>query len=100
VCYSTPCSTGKHTGSVEDLNVKFNGGLVALGGALYLLGAATFYYRVPERLIPHVFDYWGNSHQLFHIMVLAGCLCHYAAFRGNMDWWHGVYLEPHARLPS
>ena len=32
--------------------------------------------RVPERLFPGRCDLWGQSHQIFHILVVAGALAH------------------------
>ena len=32
--------------------------------------------RVPERLFPGRCDLWGQSHQIFHVLVVAGALAH------------------------
>ena len=40
-------------------------------GALYVIGAATFAARIPERWAPGKFDIWGHSHQLFHVAIVA-----------------------------
>jgi len=36
---------------------------------LYLSGAAIYVTRIPERYWPGVFDIWGASHQIFHVVV-------------------------------
>ena len=33
--------------------------------------------RIPERLAPGVFDIWFQSHQLFHVFVVAAACVHY-----------------------
>ncbi|KAF1978666.1 HlyIII-domain-containing protein [Bimuria novae-zelandiae CBS 107.79] len=49
---------------------------VLLQGALYILGAAIYAFRVPERLWPGRFDIWGSSHQIFHVLVVAAAGVH------------------------
>ena len=34
--------------------------------------------RIPERLKPEMFDVWGASHQILHVMVLLGVTSHIA----------------------
>ena len=41
--------------------------------------------RIPESLSPGTFDYFGSSHQIFHVFVLVGAWCQYCALRG-MVW--------------
>jgi len=33
--------------------------------------------RIPERLAPGLFDIWFQSHQLFHVFVVAAACVHY-----------------------
>jgi hypothetical protein len=33
--------------------------------------------RIPERLAPGLFDIWFQSHQLFHVFVVAAACIHY-----------------------
>ncbi|MBN3316544.1 PAQR4 protein, partial [Atractosteus spatula] len=42
--------------------------------ALALLGGIINVSRVPERLRPGRFDYWGNSHQIMHVLVVGSIL--------------------------
>lgn len=52
----------------------------------YLLGAALYMCRIPERFLPGKCDIWFSSHQLFHICVFAGCLVHYVITLRLFDW--------------
>ncbi|XP_043707988.1 heptahelical transmembrane protein 2 [Telopea speciosissima] len=45
----------------------------------YATGAAFYVSRIPERWHPGKFDIAGHSHQIFHVLVVAGALAHYAA---------------------
>ncbi len=48
-----------------------------LGGLFYIVGAVIYILRIPERFKPGLFDYIGNSHNIFHLFVLLGVACHY-----------------------
>ncbi|CAF1361484.1 unnamed protein product [Adineta ricciae] len=48
-----------------------------LVAALYVTGACIYAARIPERLAPGAFDIWFQSHQLFHIFVVAAACVHY-----------------------
>src|SRR5439155_24722670 len=48
-------------------------GLLALGGAFYSAGAAVYAFRRPDPA-PEVFGY----HEVFHALVVAAALSHYA----------------------
>lgn len=50
------------------------------------LGAAIFALRVPERWYPGAFDLAFNSHQLFHLCVVAAALVHYRGVRTLLTW--------------
>ncbi|XP_068654477.1 heptahelical transmembrane protein 4-like isoform X1 [Aristolochia californica] len=57
-----------------------------LMGALYGLGALVYATRIPERWMPGKFDIAGHSHQLFHILVVAGAYTHYRAGLVYLKW--------------
>eukprot|EP01138_Halocafeteria_seosinensis_P001894 gb/GECG01001940.1/.p1 GENE.gb/GECG01001940.1/~~gb/GECG01001940.1/.p1 ORF type:complete len:358 (+),score=20.86 gb/GECG01001940.1/:1-1074(+) len=45
----------------------------AIAFAIFTFGGiAVFKSKAPERLFPNVFDYVGNSHQLWHILYIVG----------------------------
>ena len=55
-------------------------------GAAYLGGVAVYATRVPERWMPGRFDLAGHSHQLFHVLVIAGAYAHYLAGLVYLGW--------------
>ncbi|KAF3439074.1 hypothetical protein FNV43_RR17349 [Rhamnella rubrinervis] len=61
-------------------------GYEILMGALYGMGALVYATRIPERWMPGKFDIAGHSHQLFHILVVAGAYAHYRAGLVYLKW--------------
>lgn len=57
-----------------------------LMGALYGLGAIFYATQIPERWLPGRFDIAGHSHQIFHLLVIAGAFTHYQAGRLYLQW--------------
>ncbi|EFO22180.1 adiponectin receptor 1b [Loa loa] len=47
-----------------------------LMGILYITGAVLYATRTPEKCFPGKFDLWLQSHQLFHMFVVAAALVH------------------------
>ena len=39
---------------------------------LYIIGALLYGFKIPERMAPGYFDYFGNSHNLMHIITAMG----------------------------
>lgn len=60
--------------------------LDAAMGATYLGGAAIYALRIPERFKPGKFDYVFNSHQVFHVAVVAAALMHYHSVLHLIEW--------------
>ncbi|KAH0449873.1 hypothetical protein IEQ34_020565 [Dendrobium chrysotoxum] len=52
----------------------------------YLVGTAFYVSRVPEKWRPGRFDMAGHSHQIFHVLVVAGALAHYVAAQLFLEW--------------
>ncbi|OZC10564.1 hypothetical protein X798_02313 [Onchocerca flexuosa] len=48
-----------------------------LMGFLYITGAVLYATRTPEKCFPGKFDLWLQSHQLFHMFVIAAALVHF-----------------------
>ena len=46
---------------------------------VYLTGAVIYALKLPEKLVPGWFDYFGGSHNIWHASVLGGILFHYSA---------------------
>ncbi|KAI9686898.1 MAG: hypothetical protein M1822_002651 [Bathelium mastoideum] len=66
---------------------------VVLQGLLYVLGAAIYALRVPERWGPGQFDIWCNSHQIFHMLVLCAAAAHLVGLLKAFDCRHSVALD-------
>ncbi|KAH1082477.1 hypothetical protein J1N35_022238 [Gossypium stocksii] len=61
-------------------------GYEVLMGLFYGIGALVYATRIPERWMPGKFDIAGHSHQLFHILVVAGAYTHYRAGLVYLKW--------------
>ncbi|XP_010531306.1 PREDICTED: heptahelical transmembrane protein 4 [Tarenaya hassleriana] len=61
-------------------------GYEVLMGLLYGIGALVYATRIPERWMPGKFDIAGHSHQLFHVLVVAGAYTHYRAGLVYLKW--------------
>lgn len=46
--------------------------------------------RWPERSNPGLYDIWGSSHQLFHILVLMAAASHLKGLLVAFDHRHGI----------
>jgi adiponectin receptor len=57
-------------------------------GALYILGAAIYAARVPEKWSPGRFDIWGSSHQIFHVLVVMAAATHLVGLVKAFDHEH------------
>ena len=53
-----------------------------LGGISYVVGALFYILRIPEKIFPGKFDFFGASHQIFHVLVFFGAFFH---FIGSLD---------------
>lgn len=57
-----------------------------LEGIVYGLGAFFFASRVPESIWPGRFDICFSSHQIFHILVVAGAIIHLMGVWDSLRW--------------
>ncbi|KAK1339667.1 hypothetical protein QTO34_018221 [Cnephaeus nilssonii] len=48
-----------------------------LMAVMYITGAGLFAARIPERFCPGKFDIWFQSHQIFHVLVVAAAFVHF-----------------------
>ncbi|XP_078520798.1 adiponectin receptor protein 2-like [Lissotriton helveticus] len=51
------------------------GGMIIVA-MLYLIAVGLYAARIPERFFPGKFDIWFHSHQIFHVLVVAGAMIH------------------------
>lgn len=66
--------------TIHALSVSFI--YLIMMGVLYILGALLYAGRIPERFFPGKCDYWFQSHQIFHILVIAAAILHYQGLKG------------------
>ena len=46
--------------------------------------------RIPEAWKPGFFDLWGQSHQIFHVLMAIGLTVHFSAFAKAFDYTHNT----------
>lgn len=80
-------------GYLEVLNricLKF----IWLETAFYLIGAIIYGCKLPESiLMPGTVDLLGNSHQMFHCMVVLGSICHCKAVIESYNLLHRRFMS-------
>lgn len=59
----------------------------------YIGGALIYGCRFPERVKPGMFNYFGASHQIFHVCVVIALLSHYFGVLNAMAFWHDPVNE-------
>ncbi|KAI9299207.1 HlyIII-domain-containing protein [Neoconidiobolus thromboides FSU 785] len=65
---------------------------MTLMGAMYITGALIYGFRIPERWYPGKFDFWGHSHQIWHLFVVAAAVFHYVGVLKAFHFHHsGTY---------
>ncbi|KAL9115334.1 MAG: hypothetical protein Q9227_000655 [Pyrenula ochraceoflavens] len=57
---------------------------------VYLAGAVIYASQIPEKWFPGCFDYFGGSHNIWHLAVLGGILFHYMAMH---EFFHNAFLR-------
>jgi adiponectin receptor len=83
-----PVLHGVQLYGVEHLRKSVGLDFVLLQGFLYILGAAIYAARVPEKLSPGKFDIWGSSHQIFHVLVVLAAASHLIGLVKAFDYEH------------
>ncbi|KAL9616030.1 MAG: hypothetical protein Q9160_009056 [Pyrenula sp. 1 TL-2023] len=61
---------------------------IAKSLAVYVFGACVYAAQIPEKWFPGCFDYFGGSHNIWHLAVLGGILFHYTAMH---DFFHTAF---------
>ncbi|CAD6590166.1 MAG: hypothetical protein ASARMPRED_004598 [Alectoria sarmentosa] len=57
---------------------------------LYASAVVIYATRIPEAWRPGWFDLWGQSHQIFHVLMAIGMTVHFSAFAKAFDYAHRV----------
>ncbi|VDD80767.1 unnamed protein product [Mesocestoides corti] len=61
-------------------------GWLVLMAVLYISGALLYALRIPERCFPGHCDIWFQSHQIFHVFVVAAAMVHYYGIAKLSDY--------------
>jgi len=73
---------------IAQAHIQMGWGWFALEGVIYTTGTLIYTFRVPERWFPGSFDLVGSSHNIFHVLVLAGALAHLTGIIVAFDYNH------------
>ncbi|XP_036389620.1 adiponectin receptor protein 1-like isoform X1 [Megalops cyprinoides] len=61
-----------------------------LMGAMYITGAGLYAARIPERYFPGKCDIWFQSHQIFHVLVVAAAFIHFYGISNLQEFRYGL----------
>ena len=87
-----PLVYGLNSYGYEATTKKIGLNWVLLEGVFYISGATLYGLRFPEKQSPGQFDYFFNSHQIFHVLVVAGALAHYVGLIKSYKYVHEYML--------
>ena len=62
-----------------------------IGGTTYAVGAIIYAAKIPERCFPKTFDFWLQSHTIFHWMIVCAACLH---IWGSLRAFHERQLFP------
>lgn len=79
------------TSQNERMSLTYFVGLGLLNGT----GTAIYTLRIPEKWYPCIFDIYGSSHQIMHVLVICGALSHTIGLVKAFDYW-----QIQGRLPG
>ena len=68
---------GSHVSGFSGYDTSPNYYYWVFGGVSYVVGALMYIMRIPEKYRPGKHDYFGASHQIFHVLVVVGVVLHY-----------------------
>ncbi|GAV52284.1 hypothetical protein ZYGR_0AG02750 [Zygosaccharomyces rouxii] len=71
-------------GVIQRIQLKYLG----LEAVFYIAGALIYGFRIPETMYPGMFDFWGHSHQIFHVLVVVASFLHLKAVMGSYNFKH------------
>ena len=73
----------------ERMSVSYFLGLGLLNGS----GTMIYASRVPERWFPRVFDIYGSSHQIMHVLVICGAISHTLGLYKAFEYWNAAGIK-------
>uniref|UniRef100_A0A3Q2Y907 Progestin and adipoQ receptor family member 4 n=1 Tax=Hippocampus comes TaxID=109280 RepID=A0A3Q2Y907_HIPCM len=71
---------GSGAGSPDSLR------LFVIMDSLAMLGGLVNVIQIPERFVPGLFDNWGNSHQIMHVMVICSIIYLHWGTLEDLTW--------------
>lgn len=71
---------------------RLSQGWLLTEAVLYISGAILYALRIPECFAPGKYDYFGHSHQIFHVLVVLAAICHGKALYESYKYGHAVLL--------
>ncbi|KAF2019241.1 mPR-like GPCR protein [Aaosphaeria arxii CBS 175.79] len=83
-----PMTHAAQSWGIEQAHKQMGWWYLILEGLSYGSGAALYAVRFPERLRPGLFDIWGSSHQLFHVLTVCAAACHLIGLLKAFDYNH------------
>ncbi|KAL8897214.1 MAG: hypothetical protein Q9192_002693 [Flavoplaca navasiana] len=72
------------------MNVEAGANRYLLTIITYLTAVTIYATRIPEKWRPGAFDLWGQSHQIFHILMCIGLTMHFTAFAKAFNHTHTI----------
>ena len=87
-----PLAYGLKNYGYEETTKKIGLNWVLLEGVFYISGATLYGLRFPEKYSPGQYDYFFNSHQIFHVLVVAGATAHYIGLIRSYSYVHEYVL--------
>ncbi|EGA59127.1 Izh1p [Saccharomyces cerevisiae FostersB] len=88
-----PLTTGFFKFGIQGVLNRIKVSFVFWEALFYISGAVIYGFRIPETLSPGKFDFFGSSHQIFHIMVVLGSVCHLKAIIDSYKLMHS-HIHP------
>uniref|UniRef100_A0A8C6DML5 Adiponectin receptor 1 n=1 Tax=Moschus moschiferus TaxID=68415 RepID=A0A8C6DML5_MOSMO len=61
-----------------------------LMAVMYITGAGLYAAHIPERFFPGKFDIWFQSHQTFHVLVVAATFLHFYGVSNVQEFRYGL----------
>jgi len=62
---------------VAQAHSQMGWGWIILEAVFYISGALVYASQYPEKAWPGSYDFFGSSHQVFHVLVLLGAIAHF-----------------------
>jgi adiponectin receptor len=75
--------------SLGHTSAAFSLPYLLLESGMFLVGALLFMFQAPERWWPGRLDLWGNSHNIFHVLIVVASTVHFLGVLESMKFWKG-----------